>query len=65
MCKITTSPTDEPTGHCDGCDAECPVEDLTASTVTYSDEEQEVYHFCPACVQRDMEAYWGPDLYGP
>jgi hypothetical protein len=59
MCKITTSPDDEPTERCDGCDATFPESELTACEARYVDETTETFKFCPDCLKADL-AYETP-----
>lgn len=64
MCKIATSPEDEPTERCDGCDVTFPQSFLTDCQTQYVDETMETYKFCPDCLKVDMsfETYY-PEFY--
>lgn len=54
MCKIATSPEDEPTEHCDGCDGTFPESELTDCRATYVDETTDAFKFCPDCLKVDV-----------
>lgn len=54
--SISTEPSNDETGVCEGCQQTLPAESLTDCRIDYPDETHEYWKFCSACLAADMKA---------